>query len=151
MRDDLDQTNHPEQQTPRGAHRRHQFPGRLHRINLRLNPDEHHDITTAAARAGMTPTGYCAEAALAAARHTTTPGAPIPGLGVTRAELAALQRELFAARTAVIRTGTNLNQAIAALHAVGEPPDWLGHAVARCDRTRDLLDRVAAAIDRRLR
>ncbi|GIJ29489.1 hypothetical protein Vqi01_46510 [Micromonospora qiuiae] len=135
----------------RGVDRRHQFPGRQHRINLRLDDTEHRDIVTAAARTGLTPTGFCANAALAAARGTTAPGSLITGTGVTRAELAAVQRELFAARTAVVRTGTNLNQATAALNATGETPVWLDHAVKRCERAIDRLDAVVAEIHQRLR
>jgi hypothetical protein len=135
----------------RGSDRRHRFPGRLHRINLRLDDDEHRDLVAAAGRAGLTVTGFCADAALAAARGTTAPGSFIAGTGITRTELAGLQRDLFAARTAAVRAGTNLNQAVAALNATGEAPLWLNHAVARCSRTLARLDDVSARIDRRLR
>ena len=67
----------------------------------------------------MTLTGFCALAALAVARRT--PG-EVGRSGVAPAgveELADLQRELFAARNAVDRTGVNLNQAVAALHSTG--------------------------------
>ncbi|MFB9187119.1 hypothetical protein ACFFX1_54115 [Dactylosporangium sucinum] len=70
---------------------------------------------------------------------------------MTRHELAELQRDLFAARTAVIRTGTNLNQAVAALNATDEAPVWLGLAVARCERALGQLDAVVGEVDRRLR
>ncbi|WP_213454912.1 hypothetical protein [Rhizomonospora bruguierae] len=136
--------------SPRGADRRHQFPGRRQRINLRLDDTEHGDVVAAASRAGLTPTGFCADAALAAARGNTAPGSLIAGTGVTRAELATLQRELFAARTAITRTGTNLNQATAALNATGEAPVWLDHAVRRCVQALDKLDALVADIDRRL-
>jgi hypothetical protein len=135
----------------RGADRRHRFPGRLHRINLRLDDDEHRDLVMAAGRAGLTVTGFCTVAAIAAARGTASPASLIDGTGITHSELAALQRDLFAARTAVVRTGTNLNQAVAALNATGQPPIWLDHAVARCDRALHRLDAVIAGIDRRLR
>jgi hypothetical protein len=134
----------------RGSDRRHQFPGRRHRINLRFDDNEHHDLALAAARAGLTTTGFCADAALAAAHGAAVPGGLISGTGLTRAELAALQRELFAARTAVVRTGTNLNQATAAFNATGEAPVWLDQAVKRCERSLDHLDAIAANIDRRL-
>jgi hypothetical protein len=99
----------------------------------------------------MTPTGFCADVALAAARGINGPSTLANGGGITRAELVSLQRDLFAARTALGRVGTNLNQAVAALNATGEPSVWLGHAVARCDRTLEQIDAAAAAIDRRLR
>lgn len=135
----------------RGADRRHRSPGREFRVNLRFDAGEHHDVVIAAVRAGLTSTGFCADAALAAARGIAAPGGLMRGVGVTRQELAGLQRELFAARTAVIRTGTNLNQAVAVLNATGVAPVWLDHAVARCDRWLDQLDAVVGDIDRRLR
>ncbi|GGM86397.1 hypothetical protein ACFFX1_34140 [Dactylosporangium sucinum] len=135
----------------RGSDRRHQFPGRQRRVNLRFDEEEHRDVVGAADRAGLTPAGFCATAALAAARGTTPPGGRVPGTAVTRHELAELQRELFAARTAIIRTGTNLNQALAALNATGEAPVWLGLAVARCERSLGQLDLLVADVDRRLR
>ncbi len=149
--DTCEQTTIANLDAPRGSDRRHQFPGRQQRINLRFDADEHRDVRAAALRAGMTPAGFCADAALAAARGTAAPGGLVAGTGVTRAELAALQRDLFAARTAVIRTGTNLNQAVAALNATGDAPVWLDHAVKRCERSLDQLDAVVADVDRRLR
>jgi hypothetical protein len=135
----------------RGSDRRHQFPGRKQRVNLRFDANEHRDVATAAARSGLTPAGFCANAAVAAARGAAAPGGLVCGTGVTRYELAELQRDLFAARTAVIRTGTNLNQATAALNATGEAPAWLDQAVRRCERSLGQLDAVVAEVDRRLR
>lgn len=61
--------------------------------------EEWRDIAAAAARSGLRPTGYAGEAAVAAARaHVSGCGA-----GATRAELAAVQREVFTARAAVVR------------------------------------------------
>ena len=148
--DALGDTASAEPRTAKGSDRRHQFPGRRQRVNLRFDDYEHRDVQLAAARAGLTTTGFCAHAALAAARGTAAPGGLISGTGVTRAELAALQRELFAARTAIVRTGTNLNQAMAAFNATGEAPGWLGRAVKRCERSLDLLDAIVTEIDRRL-
>lgn len=134
----------------RGSDRRHTFPGRQRRINLRFGPDEESDIDAAAARCAMTPTGFCANAALAAARHLTEPGGDRTG-GVTRAELAALQRDLFATRTAVGRVGTNLNQAVAQLNTTGEAPVWLARVVAMCGRAMQAVDAAATVVHRRLR
>jgi uncharacterized protein (DUF1778 family) len=134
----------------RGSDRRHTFPGRQRRINLRFGPDEECDIDAAAARCGRTPTGFCAVAALATARQLARPGADKVD-GVTQAELAALQRDLFATRTAVGRVGTNLNQAVAQFNTTGEPPVWLGRVVAMCGRALEALDTAASAIHRRLR
>lgn len=130
---------------PRGRDRTHYRPGRPYRVNARFNAEELADIVAAAAAAGMTPTGWCAEVALAAAR-----GAP-PALDLAREGLAQLQAELFDARVAVGRIGTNLNQAVAALHATGEAPDWLVRAAALCERRMERLDEVIALVDGRLR
>lgn len=131
---------------PRGRDRTHRGPGRPHRVNARFTDVELAEVDAAAAAVGMTPTGFCAEAALAAAR-----GVPPASLDPTREQLAQLQGDLFDARVAVGRIGTNLNQAVAALNATGEAPDWLARAVALCERRMQHLDAVIAAVDRRLR
>ena len=82
----------------------------------------------------MTVTGFCALAALAfACREPGQLSGQPSGMGdrsgLSVQELAELQRELFAARTAVNRTGVNLNQAVAALTSTGQAPVWLEHAV----------------------
>src|SRR5688572_20237044 len=99
---DVESPMSTEPSAPRGSDRRHTFPGRQRRINLRFGSDEERDVAAAAARCGMTPTGFCADAALAAARNLTAPGDDRAG-GVTLAELSGLQRDLFATRTAVGR------------------------------------------------
>lgn len=112
----------------------------------------------AAARAGLTPTGFCARAALTLA-HTPPSGAidqvgvtaPIQGVGGERVEaLAGLQAELADTRTAVVRVGTNLNQAVAAFNATGEAPVWLRHVVEACGRALRTIDEVASRVHRRL-
>jgi hypothetical protein len=137
----------------RGGDRRHQFPGRRHRINLRLNHTEHQQITAAAARCDLTPAGYCAEAALANARNTTPPGQPLPdlGVGLGRAELAQLQRRLFDTGSQLARVGNNLNQAVTALHTTGHAPAALHQAADRCRRVIDLVEATITTLDRRLR
>lgn len=134
----------------RGGDRRHRYPGRTRQVFVRLSSDEYEDLAEAAARVELTPTGYVAETALAAARGQGTPGLA-DGTATTRAELAQLQRELFAARTELVRVGTNLNQAVADLHATGTTPAGLHDTVTRCAQAMEALDSVVAAIDRRLR
>jgi hypothetical protein len=68
-----------------------------------------------------------------------------------REELARLQRQLFASRTAVVRFGTNVNQAVAALNATAEAPEWMDRAVALAGKSIQQLDEVIAEVDRRLR
>jgi hypothetical protein len=136
---------------PRGHDRTHQFPGRERRINLRLDAAEHDEIVDAAGRLGITPSGFCAESALAAARGLTPPGGLIPGTGITREELAQLQRKLFHAENLVNIAGRNLNQAVAALNATGVAPNWLELAVRRHEQTAEVLESVVEEIDNRLR
>jgi hypothetical protein len=115
-------------------------------LTPRFSADELRQLETAAAAAGVTVTGFCAEAALAAAR-----GVPPASLDPGREVLAALQAELFAARVAVGRIGTLLNQAVAALNTTGQAPRWLGRAAALCERRMHRVDRVVVLIHRRLR
>ena len=135
----------------RGVDRRHLFPGRTKQVFVRLSPTEYDHIATAAARVDLTPTGYVAETALAAATGTAPSNGQMDTSGATRAELARLQRELFAVRTAVTRIGTNLNQAVAALHTIGRPTDRLRSAATRCQEVLEAVDAAVAAIDGRLR
>jgi len=135
----------------RGGDRHHQFPGRRHRINLRLNHTEHQQITAAAARCDLTPAGYCAEAALATARGTTPPGQPLPDLGLSRAELAQLQRRLFDTGSQLARVGNHLNQAVTALHTTAHAPAALHQAADRCRQVIDLVEATITTLDRRLR
>jgi hypothetical protein len=90
-----------------GRSRRYSSPGRDHRTHVRFTAGEYAELADAAARAGLTTTGYVGEAALAAARGVTAAGETDTG-GITRAELAALQRDLFAARTALTQAAADL-------------------------------------------
>ena len=67
-----------------------------------MTSEEWNDIRAAAARAGLKPTAYAgvaAVAAVAAARAVVADSSA----GATRAELAAVQREVFAARSALVQ------------------------------------------------
>jgi hypothetical protein len=141
-----DATEVERQPSVRGRDRRHRFPGRECRLTPRFTSDEVVEIRAAAAAAGMTPTGFCAEAALTIAR-----GAATSSLDRERNTFAELQAELFDTRVAVGRIGTNLNQAVAALNATGEAPDWLARVVMLCERRMKRLDEVIGRVDRRLR
>ncbi len=121
-------------------HRDHHFPARGRRITVRLDDTELAAIELAAGRAGLTPTGYVGAVALAAARGTVPP-AP----SQTRQALA----ELMAARTQLRRFGTNVNQAVAALHTTGESPEWLAPAVEVTARAVRRVDEAAEALMRR--
>lgn len=125
-------------------HRAHDRPARPHAVLLRLSDDEKAAIDAAAAAAQLTPTGYAAKAAVAAASARQAPG------GVT-GDLRDLQHELFAARRAVAMFGNNVNQAAAAFNATGRLPDWTAEAVRLCAAAVARLDAVITLIDRRLR
>jgi hypothetical protein len=107
---------------------------------MRLSEQEFAAVDHAARSLGRTPAGFAAESALAAAR-----GEPLPRPDTTREALL----ELMAARAQLRRYGNNVNQAVRALNAGAEPPEWLEYAVGLTDRVvstidgavKDLLDR----------
>jgi hypothetical protein len=100
---------------------------------LRYDDDEFDVVASAALRAGMTPTGYAAQAALSVARD-----APV-STDRDRDVLA----ELMACRAQLRRYGNNLNQAARVLNASGEAPEWITNAVKI---TNDVVDRIDAAV-----
>jgi hypothetical protein len=130
----------------RGRDRRHRFPGRDCRLTPRFTTDEVAEIEAAAAVVAMTPTGFCAEATLSTAR-----GVRSAAVDPAHERFAALQAELFDARVALGRIGTNLNQAVAALNATGQVPDWLERVVVLCERRMQRLDDVIGRVDEHLR
>lgn len=125
-------------------HRTHSRPARPHAVLLRLSDEEKAAIDRAAAAARLTPTGYAAKAAVAAASAGKAPAGPTD-------DLRDLQHELFAARRAVAMFGNNVNQAAAAFNATGLLPDWAAEAVRLCAAAVARLDEVISLIDRRLR
>jgi hypothetical protein len=126
----------------RGRDRRHTFPRRSRTLLVRCTEAEYKDIAAAATRSGLTPTGFAGEAAVAAARGSRPPSAE------PRREALA---EVMAARAQVRRLGSNVNQAVRALNATGEPPEWLDRAIAIANRAVAQLDDAAAQLTRRLR
>ena len=121
-------------------HREHRFPGRRRPVQVRFGEEEFAAIELAAGLAGLTPTGYVGAVALAAARGTVPP-AP----SQSQQALA----ELMAARTQLRRFGTNVNQAVAALHTTGESPQWLAQAVEVTARAVRRVDEAAELLMRR--
>jgi hypothetical protein len=110
-------------------------------VKLRLSEREFADLADAGAKVGLTPSGYAAEAALAAAR-AEPPSASEPW----RRALS----EVIAARTQVRRFGINVNQAVRVLNTTGEPPDWLADAVTQATQAVESLDEAAAGLAARL-
>jgi hypothetical protein len=119
-------------------HRRHRPAGRGRRIRYKPTYDEAENelIVAAAAAAGLTPTGYVAAAALAAAANTRPP---------LHSPLRDALAEVGNLATQLRRTGGNLNQAVAQLQATGAPPVWLQDAVRLTVRA---VGRVDAVCDR---
>ena len=122
--------------------RDHQRPARNRRLKLRYSEQEYAAVQQAAVRAGLTPSGYAAEVALAAATSTSPPE-PTPW----REALL----EVIAARTQVRRYAVNVNQAVAVLHSTGALPEWFAATVAGTDRAVTRLDAAAVELARRLR
>jgi hypothetical protein len=143
-------TANQEQSPAARRYRRRSETARDHRLTPRFSEAELAAIRAAADATQMTLTGFCALAALAAARRRPGELGDAPPSEENNEELAEMQRELFDARTAVNRAGTNLNQAVAQLNATGVPPVWLEHAVDRVMRAVDQVDAVASRIHRRL-
>jgi hypothetical protein len=146
----INSTGAPDPAVPGRRYRPRGAAARDHRLTPRFTDAELSEIRAAAEAARMTLTGFCALAALAVARRRPGEAGRAGVAPVGLEELAALQAELFAARTAVNRTGVNLNQAVAALHSTGEPPVWLEHAVQRVTRAVAEVDAVVSEIHRRL-
>lgn len=122
------------------THRAHR-PGRNWRITIAYDVDELTAVRAAATAAGLTPTGYVAEAALAAATGATPPMAQ---------PLREVLLELIAARTQVRRFGVNVNQAVRELNSTGTAPEWLDNAVALTSRAVVRLDEATAQVGRHL-
>ena len=118
-------------------HRRHRFPARTASVRARYDEGERAVVAAAAARAGMTPSGYVAATALAVAAGSRPPDAS------GDRELLA---ELLQARLAVRRYAVNVNQGIAALHSGVGAPVWLQRAAAGCDRAVDRLDELTSLL-----
>jgi hypothetical protein len=121
--------------------RQHRFPGRKNALKILYDDVEVAAVRSAAEVAGLTPTGFVAAAGL------TLAGAALPpALSADRQLLA----ELLQTRTTLSRYGTNLNQAVAALHIGAGAPVWLLQAVAGCARAADGVDALTATLARRL-
>jgi hypothetical protein len=120
-----------------GRDRDHQQPGRRRAILLRYTEIEFAVIAAAARDAGLTPSGYTAEAALATATHAQPP---------STAPWRSVLLELMDARAQVRRVGANVNQAARALNSTGEPPVWLEHVMTMTARAIVRLDGAASAV-----
>ena len=108
-----------------GRSRRRRPKGSAQRLGVRFSESERAEVEAVAASVNVSAGRFCADTVLAVIRGESTE----VGEAQDREALARLQRELFAARTAVVRFGTNVNQAVAALNSTGEVPEWLERAM----------------------
>lgn len=128
------------------SHRRrdrdHRGPRRPVRVLLRLTEDQAVALEEAARAAGLTPSGYAAEAAVAAAAGARPPAAE---------PLRAALGDLIEVRAQLRRLGTNVHLAVKAFHQAGEPPSWLRAAIEDASRAVTRVDQAADALVRELR
>jgi uncharacterized protein (DUF1778 family) len=117
-----------------GRDRSHAVPRRPRPIFVRFSEEEYAAIAAAAAGVGLTPSGYVAETAVAAALGRSSAA----GL----ADRDAI-RALMAARAQLRRYGNNVNQAVRAMNAGAALPPWLRQAVALADRVVVRIDVLA--------
>jgi hypothetical protein len=104
---------------------------------LRYSKSEFADICAAARDAGLTPSGYAADAALAMATGTQPP---------TTAPWRSVLLELMDARSQVRSIGANVNRAARVLNSTGEPPVWLEQVMAIAARAVLRIDEAANAV-----
>jgi hypothetical protein len=124
--------------TPVGGWRRHKPDVRSEKITVRLTAAERDRLRQAAQEAGLRLGGWLAELGLAAG--AAAPSAP----AASQAELAALQ----AASLQLRRYATNVNQAVAQLHATGTPPVWLADAVRLANGAASRVDDLCTELRR---
>jgi hypothetical protein len=121
-------------------HRQHRFAARDRVVKARYDDSEYTALAQAAARSGLTPSGFLALAGLAAAGQ---------GPGASQTADRELLAELLHLRTAIRRYAVNVNQAVAALHSTGDAPIWLSRAVAGADRAVASADEATTRLARR--
>lgn len=115
-------------------------------VLVRLSEEEYDELVAAAEATGSKPTTFVAEAALSVARGET---AAVPQPRST--ELAGLGQELNQTWTQLARAGTNLNQAVKALNATGEPEERLAAAAAYTVRVMRKVEDLAEQVGRKVR
>ena len=112
---------------------------RTRRVGLALSDAEYEALSAMAASRGLTVAGYAAEAALATTRGEKERWRVGRDLAVREA-----LAEVLAAKTEVIRVGTNVNQAAVVANSEGVVPPWLQSLAGRCSGAlAHLEDQVA--------
>jgi uncharacterized protein (DUF1778 family) len=122
-----------------GRDRRHTVPGRDRPIFVRCSPEEYTAIAAAAAEVGLTPSGYVAEAAVAAASARSVAAGQIHRDAV---------QALMASRAQLRRYGNNVNQAVRAMNAGADAPPWLQRAVELADTAVVRIDVLVGELSR---
>jgi hypothetical protein len=110
-------------------------------VKFFLTDKELADLDEAAGRAGLARGAFAAEAALAAARGTSSPASSLGREALV---------EMMSAAGLVRRIGTNLNQAVAKLNATGQRGEDLLPAAEFCVRVIRRLDEAAEQVRRRV-
>lgn len=105
------------------------------RIAISVNEEEHQELEIAARENRLTVSAFVADRALAAARRQA-PKEPGP--------LREAMRDFNHATAQLQRTGTLLNQAVAAFNATGQPP---GNLLQYARYTANVAYRVKQAAD----
>ncbi|HVM12962.1 MAG TPA: hypothetical protein VM287_01350 [Egibacteraceae bacterium] len=138
---------------PRGRRRDYRHH-RRRRVDFRATEDEYQLLADAAAKLGLTPTGFAAQAALHAARFELEPKnrrRSLPDYPLLRQAIAEVQMST----NQVNRAGVNLNQAVAKFNTEGVAPSWLARAAAdvaaTVDRHDELVARLGALVQKALR
>ncbi len=110
-------------------------------FKIKLAPAEKAAVRAAAARAGMAPGAFAAQAVVDVAEDWVRPGPAV------RREL---QAELTDLVHLVYRAGVNINQAVARLNATGQPGPDLKPAAESCMRTVRRADEAIQLLRREL-
>src|SRR5882724_11198974 len=120
---------------PARSRRSRQMAPRDRTVRFGLSQDEFAELEEATARAGRARGAFAAEAVLAAARGESPTAADD--------QLRDLLAELTYAAGLYHRAGVNLNQAVARLHATGQPSAALERYAGETIRRGRHLDAVA--------
>jgi hypothetical protein len=121
--------------------RSYQTPRREYGVRFVVSAHEHAILSAAAQREGLALGAFAAQAAMAAAQARFRP---------EYAVLRELLAELMHASGQVRRIGVNLNQAVAALHSTGSPPEHLAMYAHAASKVVNRLDSAAEAVRARL-
>jgi hypothetical protein len=126
-----------------GARRRQRCtPPRDAVVRVKFTAAEKTALADAADRTALALAAYIGRAAMDAAEHRA---APVDNID------REILLELIRARNLVGRAGGNLNQAVARLHATGQPGPDLAPAAAYLTRVTAHVDDAALAVSRKLK